>query len=974
MRQKSFLNVALFMTVVIASLLANTYLTHSTVAFAAPQSERQVSMTPGALQATDASGKLVGLCPLKHTDVKAEISGFLSRVRVTQEFENPFKEKIEAVYTFPLPQNAAVDDMTMMVGERTVKGRILAREEARTVYEEARTKGQVASLLDQERPNIFTQAVANIMPGERVTVIISYVETLKYEEGAYEFVFPMVVAPRYIPGTATSRGEGGTAPNTTQVPDASRITPPLAAKGARAGHDISLEVALDAGVPIDALSSNTHEIDVERQGSGSARVRLKNKTEIPNKDFVLKYDVAGRRVEDAILTHRTDRGGFFTLILQPPDRITDEDLTPKEIVFVLDTSGSMGGFPIEKAKEAMKLALDGLHPQDTFNLITFAGDTHVLFPQPVPATAENMGKAQSFLASRDGSGGTEMMTAIKTALEPSDKQGHIRVVCFMTDGEVGNDFEIISEVQKHPNARVFAFGIGSSVNRFLLDKIAEEGRGEVEYVGLNDDGSRAARRFHERVRSPLLTDISVDWAGLSIADVYPKRIPDLFSAKPVVLTGRYTRGGRGVLRLKGKMSGRDFVREIPVELAESEARHDVLATLWARTRIDDLMSQDYAGVQRGNAHADLKETITSLGIEYRLLTQFTSFVAVEELVVTDGGEPRRIDVPVELPEGMRAVDGFDDGEDESGFIAQSSSGTSGKRKREIYKSGPVSKVPVAAVSEEPALRPSPRSTPVTIPSANSDARRRTGVARGDGRGMGSGRGRNIGGKEARDGGVAASPRVISSGVLNGRATALPKPDYLAIARSARATGQVGVSIMIDERGNVISARAVSGNPLLHAAAVKAARQAKFTPTKLSGKPIKVVGAIIYSFDPSDMSMTNAAVVIGESDAARLLAEHKRLVLQSKLHSTLLALVDRLKDKTAQPGAVEARFVRAGKAEIQVWLTEKTAAALAELKQLGLEVLLEPKTAEMVVGRIPIEKLEALAELGVVRYLAPQLSK
>ncbi len=219
------------------------------------------------------------------------------------------------------------------------------------------------------------------------------------------------------------------------------------------------------------------------------------------------------------------RGGFFTLILQPPDRVTTADVTPKELVFVLDTSGSMSGFPIEKAKETMRLALDGLYPQDTFNLITFAGDTHILFPQPVPASKENLRKAQMFLESRSGGGGTEMMKAIRAALDSSDSQQHVRIVCFMTDGYVGNDMEIIAEVQKHPNARVFAFGIGSAVNRFLLDKMAEHGRGEVEYVGLKDDGSTAARRFHERIRNPLLTDISVDWGGLPLSRHLPEAHP-----------------------------------------------------------------------------------------------------------------------------------------------------------------------------------------------------------------------------------------------------------------------------------------------------------------------------------------------------------------------------------------------------------------------------------------------------------------
>ncbi len=382
----------------------------------------QTQDTAGSLMVVGPNGKLRAQCPLKHTDVKAEISGFLSRVVVTQNFENPFKEKIEAVYVFPLPQNAAVDDMTMYVGERVVRGKILPREQAQAVYEAAKTSGQVASLLDQERPNIFTQSVANILPGEKIKITISYVETLRYDNGAYEFVFPMVVAPRYVPGAATSRRGNGFAPDTSQVPDGSKITPRPAPPGMRAGHDISLDVTLDAGLAIDDVSSKTHSVSIERASLARAHIRLNDQATIPNKDFILRFDVAGNAIQDALLTHRLTKGGFFTMILQPPERVTVEDVTPKELVFVLDTSGSMSGFPIEKAKETMKMALDNLYPADTFNLITFAGDTHILFKQPVPATAENLKKAQQFLSSRAGSGGTEMMTAIKAALEPSDQQ------------------------------------------------------------------------------------------------------------------------------------------------------------------------------------------------------------------------------------------------------------------------------------------------------------------------------------------------------------------------------------------------------------------------------------------------------------------------------------------------------------------------------------------------------------------------
>ncbi len=875
MRQNLLKISLLLLTVTLATSLVFSAFKHSKTATAAPADEA----TPGSLQVLDAKGQLRGLCPLKHTDVKAEVSGFLSRVRVTQEFENPFKEKIEAVYTFPLPQAAAVDDMTMTVGDRTVRGRILRREEAQAVYEAAKAGGQVAGLLDQERPNIFTQAVANIMPGEKVVVTISYVETLKYEDGAYEFVFPMVVAPRYIPGTPTSAGAGGTSPNTTQVPDASKITPPVTPKNTRAGHDISLEVALDAGVPLDELKSKSHEINVERVNGWAARVSLKKGDEIPNRDFVLRYEVAGGRISDALLTHRDSRGGFFTFILQPPERVTVEDVTPKEIVFVLDTSGSMGGFPIEKAKESMKLALEGLNPQDTFNLITFAGDTHILFPKPVPATKENMARAQTFLASREGSGGTEMMTAIKAALDPSDAQGHIRVVCFMTDGEVGNDLEIISEVQKHPNARVFAFGIGSSVNRFLLDKIAEEGRGEVEYVGLSDDGSLAARRFHERVRSPLLTDISLDWAGLAVADIYPKRIPDLFSAKPVILSGRYTKGGSGVIRLKGKMSGRDFVREIPVELPETEARHDVLATLWARTRISDLMAQDYNGLQQNKAHADVKETITQLGLEYRLMTQFTSFVAVEEMTVTEGGVPRRIEVPVEMPEGMSRESTLGE-EETNGYVFDGRSAGGGGGGAQMLPNQP----PTVTLSVN---QPAPSATP--LPTARRP--------------------------------------VVSRGVVN-----------------ETASGRGGSKPKRERGGNIGGGAGKAGVDYSRVYKLKARRA-------------KVETAKDYPSPESKLSP----------------AEEKRQRLTTKLAPALVALVDRLKDKTAKPGADEAGFVRDGRAELQIWLTDKSEATIAQLKQLGFEVVLDPKSAKLVIGRLPVEKLAALAELTFVRYVAPQKS-
>lgn len=614
--------------------------------------------TSGSLGIIGKDGSVTGACPLRHTEVRGAISGFLSRVTVTQTFENTASNKIEAIYAFPLPDNAAVDDMTIQVGQRTVRGIIKKREEARAIYEHAKQTGHVAALLDQERPNIFTQSVANIMPADQVVVTISYLQTLEYEDGTYRFVFPMVVGPRFIPGQPVGRQAGGWAPDTDQVRDASKITPQVTPKGTRAGHDISIELAIDAGVPLRQVNSSSHLVDVVRTGASSATVKLANLAEIPNKDFILKYNVASEQIADSILSQsapansKLGPGGYFTLILQPPAKLPESDITPKELVFVLDTSGSMMGFPIEKAKEFINHALDELYPGDTFNLITFSGDTRVLFPAPVYPTAANLRIAREVLNAQHGGGGTVMMNAIRAGLAPSDSQDHVRVVCFLTDGYVGNDLDIIGEVQKHPNARVFAFGIGNSVNRFLIEGMAKAGRGESEVVTLNDKSDVAAHRLYERLRSPVLTNVSIDWSGLPVTDVFPEQLPDLFSAKPLIVSGRYTAATSGTIHIRGQRAGEEFTRDIPVTFSGGAADTNILSSFWARRKIDDLMSQDWAGLQSGNIKPEVKHEITQLGLSYGLMTQFTSFVAVEERVVTTGGQPHRVEVPVEMPDGV----------------------------------------------------------------------------------------------------------------------------------------------------------------------------------------------------------------------------------------------------------------------------------------------------------------------------------
>jgi Ca-activated chloride channel family protein len=586
--------------------------------------------------------------PLKHTDVQAEIVGNVARVEITQTFQNPYDKKIEAVYVFPLPNRAAVDDMTIQVGERTIKGIIKKRDEARRIYEAARKAGHVAALLDQERPNIFTQSVANILPGNEIEVKIRYFEALPYESAAYQFSFPMVVGPRFIPGTPTSSENRGWAPNTTDVPDASRITPPVLKPGQRSGHDISVKVTLDAGTGLQQLLSPSHQVDIKRKGRGRALVTLRHEDSIPNKDFVLRYRVDGNAPKLVLLPHRSTEDGYFLMLIQPEAKPADEKITPKEMIFVVDGSGSMSGFPMEKVKEAMRHSLQNLNPQDTFQVVRFSNRAETFAPEPVSATRENIQRGLGYVESLSGRGGTIMLEGVRTALSYPDDPERLRIISFMTDGYIGNENQILAHLEKHlGGARLFSFGVGSSVNRFLLDKMAEFGRGAVEYVLLQDDAEVPVKRFYERIRNPYLTDIEIDWSGLEVTDVYPKRIPDLFLGQPVVLHGRYVEPGNGSVTLKARLGGKPYQQKIEVHLPNREEQGGAIGTLWARARIEELSNQQIVDPQ-----PELVEEITKVALAHRLVSAYTSFVAVEEQIVTGSDQPVLVEVPVEMPEGV----------------------------------------------------------------------------------------------------------------------------------------------------------------------------------------------------------------------------------------------------------------------------------------------------------------------------------
>ena len=501
----------------------------------------------GALLATSVGERKDVPVPLKHTDVKASITGYIATVEVTQQFHNPFSEKIEASYVFPLPQNAAVNEFLMIIGERRIRGIIREKEEAERIYHEARRQGYVASLLTQQRPNIFTQKVANIEPGKDIDVNIKYFNTLAYRDGWYEFVFPMVIGPRFNPpGTtggigAVGRGGHGLSGQSTEV---QYLRP-----GERSGHDISLSVAIDAGVKIERIECPTHVTAHQRKSDNSAAVVLAANDSIPNKDFVLRYKVAGDRIKSSLLVQRDGKAGFFTLMIYPPDDLKRLKRHPMEMIFVLDCSGSMSGVPIAKAKRAVERALRRLRPDDTFQVIRFSNNASQLGPRPVRATSENVQRGLEYVRSLDGSGGTMMIEGIKAALDFPHDERRLRVVSFMTDGYIGNEAEILGAIHDHLGAsRIFSFGVGSSVNRYLIERMALIGRGAAAFVTLDESGGRATDQFYERISHPGLTDLSIDWAGMQVSDVYPGRLPDLFVGRPVILTGIFRGHGRTTVR------------------------------------------------------------------------------------------------------------------------------------------------------------------------------------------------------------------------------------------------------------------------------------------------------------------------------------------------------------------------------------------------------------------------------------------
>ena len=584
--------------------------------------------------------------PLEATRADVHIAGVIADVVVTQTYRNDGARPINARYVFPASTRAAVYGMKMTIGARVIEAKIKEREAARQEYDEAKRAGKTASLLEQDRPNVFSMNVANILPRDHIEVELHYTELLVPTDGVYELVYPTVVGPRY----ASARVDASDAHNKF-------VATPYQHEGQLPAYTFGLAVQIAGGMPIQAVESPSHAITTQwSAGRAGATVALDaSEKSGGNRDFVLRYRLAGADIASGALLYQGKDENFFLMMVQPPHRPATELIPAREYVFILDVSGSMIGFPLDVAKRLMRDLLGRLRPTDRFNVELFSGASSLYAEQSVEASKEQIDKAIAFIDSQNGGGGTELLPAIQRAMAlPRASDGVSRSFVVVTDGYIAEEPAVFDEIRNHlSEANVFAFGIGSSVNRHLIEGVARAGQGEPFVVLDAKQASDAAARFRSYIQQPVLTGVKVAFDGLSAYDVSPIALPDVFANRPVVVFGKYKGAPQGKITLTG-VSGRGrFVSTIDVATVAPEAKNTALSYLWARAKISEL-SDFYAP----DAH---RQDIVDLGLKYNLLTQFTSFIAVQQVVRTVG-QAVDVDQPAPLPVGVsEAAVGMEEG-------------------------------------------------------------------------------------------------------------------------------------------------------------------------------------------------------------------------------------------------------------------------------------------------------------------------
>jgi len=580
--------------------------------------------------------------PLLMTKADVTISAMIADVTVTQIYVNRHDKPIEAIYVFPASSRAAVYDMEMKIGKRITRAEIQPKVKAREMYDEARQEGRSASLLEQSRPNVFTMNFANILPGDTITVTLKYTEHLLPESLEYEFVFPTVVGPRFL---------------SKDSPESHAPFDNLAYTEQSGGliYDFDINVTLNTFVPLASVKSNSHKI-VNKQISPQRMLISLDKSEVKsgNRDFILSYKPAGDKIETGLILHEDGRDKNFMLVVQPPKRVNPQEVVPREYIFVIDVSGSMNGFPISISKKAMEQLLRRLRPDDLFNLILFASGTEQFSSQSLPASDKNLADALSFVNKNHGYGGTEIMPALELALNTPVNKGYSKSIVVMTDGLVGVDKEAINYIRENlSNANLYTFGIGSSINRFLLEAMATAGAGEPLIITKPEGAEAMAERFLRYIESPVLTDVSIEFDGFLAYDYEPKKPFDLTAERPIVVYGKYTGTPSGNIKLRGKTANQSLSVNIPVEQFGIMDNSPATKYLFARNQLKLIETYDKLGSRNHySAQSLFEDVITEIGMKYNLLTEFTSFVAIDYEIRNETGQYEKVHQRFPLPEGM----------------------------------------------------------------------------------------------------------------------------------------------------------------------------------------------------------------------------------------------------------------------------------------------------------------------------------
>jgi len=669
--------VARFATYV-GGFTAALFATFGTQAFAASVVAPPSTEAAGLFFRSD-TADVVFEAPVLSSDIEIDITADIARVTIVQRFRNPSKVWLEGIYVFPLPERSAVDRLLLRVGERTIEGEILEKGEAEKVYTAAREAGRRASLLSSARPNVFTTRIANIGPGEEIVVEIGYQDHVPFADGQWRYRFPLVVAPRYTPAASLpliavpprrdDEGQSGDRSPGPQPISLSQSTArdrdlfgPVRHPDEGAINPVSLAVSLDAGVPLTDIDSAHHPIDIARNDETSARISLAEGPVPADRDFVLTWRPAPADAPRIGVFTEAQAGSSHLLVtLMPPDA-TNWDLSglPRDLVLVIDKSGSMHGPAIEGARAAAAMALRRLTANDRFNLIAFDSETHRLFDDVVPATAEHVQQALAALASLDANGGTEMAAALDAAFAAQAPQGRLRQVVFVTDGAVSNEAQLAAWIERRlGTTRLFTVGVGSAPNAHFMRRAAEAGRGTFTYIDRAENLVPEMTALHDKLERPALTDIRIRWElpGGGTPEVYPATLPDLYIGDPVSFTARVDdpdgsgadgSGFVGQLTVSGKLGNRPWSTVVPIRGVRNAKG---VAGIWGRSKVAELRN---AYPVRQPDWESMRLAVLDTALRYGLVTEFTSLVAIDEseIVRPSDEQAETAEIARNLPHGM----------------------------------------------------------------------------------------------------------------------------------------------------------------------------------------------------------------------------------------------------------------------------------------------------------------------------------